>query len=260
MGLVHAIDVASYQPRDLTEIIREYQPAHVICHLYTDVESVPWEHSAAQIESALANGCTVGGYVFLYPGTGMIRTIISAIERCASIGLVLPILWLDVESYNGTDITKYDLQVAVGQCEVLETPCGIYSSRYMWSRIGNPSGFAHLPAWIADYNGRPDLDVIPPPSLPNVVAHQYRGDPLDLNVILEEYTGAPSVPAPPSDVDELLHAIRTMGGVVTDRIEIANSVLKRPRLSARKRLEQAALIDVDVRELRRIRDQYAPLP
>jgi len=70
----------------------------------------------------------------------------------------------------------------------------------------------------------------------------------------------PAPPAPPDQVEELLHAIRTMGGIVTDRIEDANTVLKRPRLSARRRLEQAALIDVDIRELRRIRDQYAPLP
>jgi hypothetical protein len=191
VALLSAIDVASFQPRDLSGIIAQYQPRHVIVHLYHDQERPPWAHSAEQVASTLANGCTVGGYQFLYPGTDMVRAVNSVADRCASIGLVLPILWHDVESYEGRDITPWDLHRTVDHCVALGIPSGVYTSREMWRRIGNPSGFEHLPAWIADYNGYPDLDVIPPPNLPNVVAHQYRGDPLDLDVILEEYTVLP---------------------------------------------------------------------
>lgn len=197
MNIVKAIDVASFQPTDLSAIIAEYRPRHVIVHLYTAIESPPWEHSARQVESALANGCTVGGYVFLYPGTNHVRAINSAMDRCASIGLVLPILWLDVETFAGADLTPAELRTAVSHCDALGVTAGLYTSRYMWGRIGNPAGFEHLPVWLAQYDGIPDLSVVtPPPNLPNVAAKQYRGDPLDLNVILEEYTRPPAQPVP----------------------------------------------------------------
>lgn len=188
MSLVKAIDVASFQPRDLSTIIAAEQPAHVIVHLYHDQETPPWGHSAAQVQSARDNGCTVGGYCFLYPQTDMVRTINSVADRCASIGLVLPILWLDVETYNGRDLTPGELRSAVNHCDALGIPCGIYTSREMWRRVGNPDGFESRPAWIANYNGTPWANINGPANLPNVVGHQYRGDPLDLSLMLLEYT------------------------------------------------------------------------
>ena len=194
MTIVKAVDVASYQPRDLSAIISEHQPQHCIIHLYHDQESPPFAHSAAQVQSALDNGCTVGGYCFLYPGTDMVRMVNSVADRCASIGLVLPILWLDVESFNGQDITPGDLAAAVSHSDALGIPTGIYTSREMWRRIGSPTGFQGLPLWAAQYDGQPTLEsLLPVPNLPLAVAHQYRGDPLDLNVMLEEYTVLPTV-------------------------------------------------------------------
>lgn len=192
MSTVRALDVSSYQPTNLTGLIQQYQPQHVIVHLYTQIETPPWSHSAAQVQSALDNGCTVGGYCFLYPGTNMVHTINSAVNRCALIGLVLPILWLDVEEFQGQNLTAPELSFAVNQCEALGVPVGLYTSNYMWSKLGNPSGFEDLPVWAAQYNGIEDLaSVSPIPNLPMIVGHQYQGLPIDLSVMLEEYTKIP---------------------------------------------------------------------
>lgn len=210
MSLVKVMDVASYQPRDLTALIQEHQPAHVICHLYHDQESPPWDHSAAQVQSALDNGCTVGGYAFLYPGTDQVRAVNSVLDRCASIGLVLPLLWLDVEEYNGRNLTPAELRAAVNQCEALRTPVGLYTSRWMWSKLGNPPDFIALPVWAAEYDTPPTLDgLLSIPNLPNVVGHQYQGDPIDLSVMLEEYTVV-AQPPPCAAQDAKLARVRAI--------------------------------------------------
>lgn len=206
MGTVPAIDVASYQPTDLSGLIQQTGAQHVIIHLYHDQESVSWTHSVEQIISAAANGCSVGGYAFLYPGTDMVRTINSVVDRCATINLVLPILWLDVEEFQGQDLSPQELAQAVEHCAALGVPAGIYSSSYMWSRIGNPSGFSHLPLWAAQYTpATPTLDDFRPfGEWGFCVAKQWATVPCDQNVILVEYTEIPQ----PDPCEELKGRLR----------------------------------------------------
>lgn len=240
MGIVSAIDVASYQPRDLSGIIAQYRPAHVIVKHYLPFENIGQDHTRAQVRSARDNGCTVGAYIFLYRGAPMAECVNDAIRLAESVALVWPILWLDVEEYDGTDISPRELNEAVNHCDALGIPCGIYTSRYMWARIGNPTGFEDRPVWLAQYDGVPNLtSVVPPPKLPNVVAKQYRGDPLDLGVIAEEYTG---VVAPPADqTAELLQAIAYLADDVA--YKAAYSRLKSQRMAA-------------YREAQRVKQQY----
>jgi hypothetical protein len=52
----------------------------------------------------------------------------------------------------------------------------------------------------------PNLAVLPLPHLPRVVAHQYRGDPLDLSVMLQEFT-TPPLADPCTDIARRLAAV-----------------------------------------------------
>jgi hypothetical protein len=143
----------------------------------------------------------------------MVQTINSVADRCASIGLVLPLLWLDAETYAGANLTPDELQQALAQCDALGIPAGIYTSREMWRRVGNPTGFEDRPVWTAEYNGVPDLaSVMPVPNLPRIVGHQWQGDPLDKSVMERAYTMLLVEPAPDpcEDQERRLAAVRAI--------------------------------------------------
>lgn len=211
MNFLRAIDVASWQPRDLTQLIARHQVQHAIIRLYLPWESVPWDHTAAQVRSARDNAISVGGYAWAYRSISPEATIKAVITRCAEIGLVLPLLWLDCETYKGPNGTIADpgpdadwLARAVACAEdQYGMACGLYTGAW-WIEQYFPGGadefakFSRLPLWIADYDGDPSLETATiPKGWASVAAKQYADKPIDLDSIRAEYTVyTPSTPAP----------------------------------------------------------------
>jgi hypothetical protein len=202
--VVPAIDVSSHQPRDLRHLIREFRPAHVITKLYLPEESIPQAHTRAQLDSAQAAGCTVGGYVWCYRSLDPAKTVRDAVGLARSCGVELPVLWLDCETYEGSTFDPGPdaawLRAAVAQAERLGVRPGIYTGHW-WVRDHFPGGaaafadFNQLPLWLADYDGLPALNFRRPFSgFTRLHGKQYSADGLDLNVFLEECCASGSRP------------------------------------------------------------------
>jgi hypothetical protein len=197
---VKAIDVSSHQPANLTNIIHQHRPEHVIVKLYMPWDNISFDHTAQQVASARDQGCTVGGYVWAYRSQDPIATIDRVIGRCASIGLVLPLLWIDCETYDTQ--TSHDpgpdadwLARAVDHAErVYGMACGIYTGIW-WidghfpGGQGEFSSFSRLPIWLSEYDHIPDINnIVLPMGWTQAAAKQYSADGIDLNVIRPEYT------------------------------------------------------------------------
>jgi cell wall-associated NlpC family hydrolase len=191
--LVRGIDVASYQPTDLTDLIRQTGARHVVVKLYQSVERIGGrmtgaEHSRAQIASARANGCTVGGYLWGYAERDPVVSVRDALALAQSAGITLPILWLDIEPYTDGSIPSVDwIRAALAECEAQGVRGGIYSGAWVWPRLGNPS-LPDVPLWTAIYDGSPALDVAAYGGM-RLVGKQYGTTPCDTNVFLPEVCG-----------------------------------------------------------------------
>jgi GH25 family lysozyme M1 (1,4-beta-N-acetylmuramidase) len=211
-AILKAIDVSSHQPRDLSALIATHQPQHVIVKGYLEIESPPQSHSIDQVKSAWNNACSAGMYVWCYRSASPYETIDDMILLCAAIGLELPLLWLDCETYeeNGELIDPGPnadwLAKAVEYSEsTYGMKCGIYTG--VWWIDGHfPGGqgefgqFNRLPLWLSDYDGNPDINAVELPiGWTEVAAKQYTSKPIDLNSIREEYTMYTMPPPPPVD-------------------------------------------------------------
>jgi hypothetical protein len=200
MAVLKAIDCSSHQPRNLTSLIQTHRPDHVIVKGYLPIESISQEHTRAQVRSARDNGCSVGLYCWAYRSADPIKTIDDIIVLCASMDLVLPLLWIDCETYDSQ--TTHDpgpdadwLAKAVHHAEnTYGMACGIYTGKW-WVDGHFPGGqgefakFNRLPLWLSHYDDVPDIDRIRLPlGWDSVAAKQYTSNPIDLNVIREEYT------------------------------------------------------------------------
>ena len=191
--LVHAIDVSSYQSRDLTAILDglEPRPTHVVVRLYQAAELPSQEHSLAQIESARANGCTVGAYVWLYAGLDPRSQVRDVLALAARAQLRIPVLWLDVEpEADGSLPDVLEIRTAIGACWLAGVRAGIYSGSWAWPKLGSPTEFAEegVPLWTADYNGQPTLGVPLYGGWTEVQGHQYQGSPIDRSVFRGKVT------------------------------------------------------------------------
>ena len=200
-GLVHAIDVASYQPTDLSDLIHRMGAKHVVVKLYQTVERigdrvVAADHSRAQIASARDNGCTVGGYIWGYSERDPATSVREGVNLANSAGVGLKVLWLDIEEYlDGSLPGPAWIREAVAECRRLglgiaingrEYHGAVYSGEHVWRKL---SGLV-LPdtmLWSANYNNRADLDV-PRYGGMTLVGHQYTSSPCDRNVFLPEVT------------------------------------------------------------------------
>lgn len=180
--------MASYQPRDLTALIRNHRAQHVVVRLYQPPEHPPQDHSLAQIESARANGCTVGGYLWLYRDLDPKRQVFDAVSLAQRAGVALPVLWLDIEPYtDGSLPSVYQIHQAVDEARRLGMRPGIYTGAWVWPRLGNPTAFADLPLWAAEYNHTPDLESVRLfGGWERASGHQYSDDPVDQNVFAAE--------------------------------------------------------------------------
>jgi GH25 family lysozyme M1 (1,4-beta-N-acetylmuramidase) len=156
--LVYAIDVSNWQPSDLTALIRQHHPTHVVVRLSTESEALR-QHARRQLETAVAEGCTVSGYHWIYwDGDSPEAEVADALAVAA--GFELRRLWMDCEGDNpGMAFVEDRLSRAVAQAEAQGRACGIYVGANWWRQNGNSHGFTRLPLWLADWDEVPNLDV-----------------------------------------------------------------------------------------------------
>ncbi len=246
--LVDAIDVSSAQPRDLTALIQQYQPSHVVVKLYQTVEVIDQQYSLDQIASAQAQQCSIGAYLWLYGSLGAAGQVQDALDLIARAGVVLPLLWIDCETYresNGriTYPTQAQALQAVETVEAAGLRAGIYTGNWFvsgyWS--GQVGELYSRPVWLADYDAPPSLEVYSPYwAAEQVLGHQYQGNPLDLDVFDPSVTtvDAPA-PAQPSYA-ELQSSIGYLTGDLMDGFESeANGKRRKSQLLALVELGRA---------------------
>lgn len=229
--LVLGMDVSSFQPRDLTDLIQAHSVSHVVVKLYQTIENIPQSYSINQIHSAQANNCTVGGYVWLYHGVNPRQQVQDAVELAEKSGIDLPLLWIDCETYEGEAPTLEEVLEAVQMCHDLSISVGIYTGNWFvrdyWG--GDIGALVDYPVWLADYNNQADL-LTPSPYWPRekVLGHQYSSNPVDIDVFDGSVTSpeespqteAEVIPAPdlPS-YEDLLTIVGYITGPVADAIE-----------------------------------------
>lgn len=176
--------------------------------LYQEIESVSQDHSREQLRSARDNGCTVGGYVFGYAGTNPVRTVLDVVGLAQAEGVSLPVLWIDVESYEGEPGPDVEwIRDAVSECNRLGIRPGIYTGRWYWDAyLPDVTEFSHLPLWLAEYDNDPNVDNVTLFGGWNEAAgKQFTSTPVDQNVFRPQYTmiGGPAMPElTPSIKDE----------------------------------------------------------
>ena len=197
--LVRAIDVSSHQPRNLRGIITQNGAEHVVVKLYLPEEVIDQGYSGAQIESARAAGCTVGGYIWCYRDLDPRKSVRDGVELARSSGLDLPMLWLGCESYTDAHGRVLDpgpdadwLRAAIDECRQLGARPGLRTG-FWWVRDHFPGGstafaeFSELPLWLADYDGVADVKFRAPfAGFTRLHGKQYSADGIDLDVFLEE--------------------------------------------------------------------------
>ena len=182
------MDVASYQPRDLTALITEHNVKHVVVRMYLPGETPSPDHSRAQVTSALLNGCSVSPYMWAYRSFDPVASVRNALQVARSEGLDPAILWLDCETYldvdHGPAVTW--LLRAVRECGRRGVLAGLYSAVWwLQGYLQDWSDFTGLPLWLAQYDGNPTLDdvVLPAGWRPDMLwGKQYSADGIDLDV------------------------------------------------------------------------------
>lgn len=184
--IIDAIDVSSHQPRNLTQLITQLQPKHVIVKLYLrGVESVPQQYSIDQARSARDNGCTVGGYVWCYRTVSAEQTIVLALETAEKAQIQLPTLWLDIEEYDGQPGPSIAwIHEALAACESLGVRAGIYTAKWYWDKWHpGVTDFGDVPLWAAQYGPKPSLDQFKPfGGWTKAAGIQWTSEPIDQNV------------------------------------------------------------------------------
>ena len=126
-----------------------------------------------QLAVATEAGLKVEAYVYLYLD-GDPEYQVRAARRTIS-GFPVDRLWLDFEDSDPCPMPIIDfIRKSVSACG--DFPCGIYTGSWWWTpRMGQTTEFAHLPLWIAHYDGVAKLDS--PPLAPGwyPTMKQYRG-------------------------------------------------------------------------------------
>lgn len=190
--LVDAIDVSNFQPRDLTQIINDVNPSHVIVRLFLPEETPSQGHSLSQLHSAKANNCTTGGYFWLYNGMNPEDSVQDALElyKWANVGKI-PVLWHDIEPYKYTIPTVREIREAVNYCDAQGVQPGLYIAKWVVDAYypnGQLAEFGYLPHLLAYYDYDPDID---PQDLGYeyvLAGQQYADWPVDLDIMYKEFT------------------------------------------------------------------------
>lgn len=241
----YAIDVSNYQGFNITDLILEHKPAHIVVRLSTESDQHR-EIARQQLSTARLMGCTVAGYIWAYWDLDAALHVADALSVAGDAPLTH--VWLDCE--DEADAAKFTtipwIRQAVAEIEGRGLRAGIYTGRYFWrDRVGDATEFNTLPLWLASYDGRPQLasNLLPFGGWTRVAGHQWSGDPdrsvFDPAIFAQP---APAVPAPADEVATLRLALAD----VCDRIGDALAV---PVLAKKKRL---ALVG----QMRREREQF----
>jgi len=202
------MDVSSWQPRDLSELIAEHQPQHVVVRLYLPEEKPSQHHSFAQLVSARLNGCSVGGYVWAYQGLDPAKTIKDAVTLASEASLRFarpsntrfwterrprnPVLWVDCETYKdepGPD--RHWLTEAWYAADSLGVAMGIYTARWWWQKyVENTHMFWDVPLWLAQYDHDPALSsVLLFGGWERAAGKQWTNTPVDLSTFSHRVVG-----------------------------------------------------------------------
>lgn len=189
-ALLRAVDVASYQPADLTAYIQRYGLDLVVVRLYqrTIEGEILQRHSRAQVESVKANGKHLFGYLWLYGGVDVDRQVNEALDLERPLALAL-----DLETYQDqrTKIVSWpnvtEVDQALNVCDRLGQRVMNYTGQWFWKDyLGSTMAFAGRDLWSANYNGQETLET-PTYGGMRIVGHQYAdvapdGVSLDMDV------------------------------------------------------------------------------
>lgn len=189
--LIYGLDVSSYQPRDLSQLIAQLQPQHIVSKLYQPEESIAQAHSIAQIYSCQHNGVIPGGYWWGYRDLDPKRSVGNVVKLCESFNFAPPVLWCDIEPYRTNDNVPGIgwIVSAREETERLGYTFGIYSGYWVWQLLGFPTELDDAYAWLAEYNGKQTMELTHVHGLSRVVGHQWTSKPVDQNVWLPEAVG-----------------------------------------------------------------------
>ncbi len=188
--VVEGLDVSSFQPADLTNVIASSHAEFVLVKLYLPEERPPQETSLNQIASVQRNGKRVGGYVWAYADLDAVKTVDDAIDLAVRGGVQLRTLWLDVETYEGKPGPGMVwLRKAADRCRARGVQAGIYTGKWYWDEyMKGVTGLADLPLWLAQYDNVPDLNQVKLfGGWTRAVGKQYRVDSIDHDVFLESF-------------------------------------------------------------------------
>ena len=208
---VHALDVSSNQPNNLSAIIDQEKPTHIVVRMYIPGEKPPAQYSVDQVNSARAAGCTVGAYLWAYRSFDPRKSVRDALSVAKQCGMdPPPVLWIDCELYkvgNSVDDPGPDadwLRAAIDECKQAGVQPGIYTGGWWWKGyMGNTGEFGDVPLWAAEYQGA---------AVPSAVTlfggwkqaygKQWSETGLDRDVFLTEVTVEGPISSPPT-LDEL---------------------------------------------------------
>jgi hypothetical protein len=161
--LARGIDVASYQPTNLTVLIQQWGIQHLSIRMYQRSMEGPnlQEHSRLQVVSAVANGCSVTTpYYWQYRGAAAEQQVDESLELATRCGIGVKILFADIEKYtDGSIPTAQQVYDGLNRCAANGIRGGIYTGYYIWRDLLGGATFEGVPLWFADYDHIPDFNV-----------------------------------------------------------------------------------------------------
>lgn len=165
-------------------------------------------------------------YVWLFRSYGADRAVIEALEVFWSVGERPGLVFLDCETYQSVGVsdlgpTAEQILVACEAARALKVEPIIYSNKPWLDQIeGNHLILDGIPAWIANYDDRQDLNV-PAPAWVRVLGHQYTSKPVDWSVF--DLDALTALQTPPDPCAALRNGLRA---------ELARKRLNRKKLAA----------------------------
>lgn len=194
------IDVANYQPQDLTTLIAETESEVVVVRLWLPDEQPNITYSEAQVRSARDNSCEPIGIVWPYRSDDPTTVAQWAVADALTCGLTNHLMCLDIEPYQGDEPDSAYLQTLDSALMDLGWEPVYYCSESTWGSMGTWAADRGRKLYAADYNGIADLESV---RLfggwmrSQVWGHQYApGMASGINVDLDVFEGVPTTGAP----------------------------------------------------------------
>ncbi len=219
---IRSVDVSSHQPQSLPALQRWIADGCqlLIVKSYQRAEGSLAHTTRAHVANARAAGVWCLGYVWLYRSVDPRESVRTSLELFRSTGENPKIWFLDCETYQASDGSRFDpgpnvdqIMAAADQCRAMGVAPAIYTGAW-WINghlQGDKSKLSGMPAWLADYSKPPNLDWPAPIGL-KLIGHQYTSTPVDwslfdlaaLKALAEP--GGPPDPGPPNDLKAAIRA------------------------------------------------------